>query len=128
MKRRTFSDLLKEKYIEDDQLLSYVYLDTLNVHYYSFYKYQRSEHTFNIALVDPDRHQIEYWSKSFDENKISTLGTICQVMQSWDAYNTKIRKHDISKDFEIVNEQDFYTSSAKNCIRKTNRNRFVNHP
>jgi hypothetical protein len=59
MKRKTFSDLLKEKYIEDDQLLSYVYLDKLNVHYYSFYKYQRSERTFNIAMVDPDRHQIE---------------------------------------------------------------------
>lgn len=39
MKRRTFNDLLEKKYIEDDQLLSYVYLDTFNVHYYSFYKY-----------------------------------------------------------------------------------------
>ena len=104
MKCRTFNDLLKEKYIEEKQLLSYVYLDTLNVHYYSFYKYQRSEHTFNIAMVDTDRHQIEYWSKSFDENKISTLGAIYQVMQSWDVYNTNIRHHDISNDFEIVNE------------------------
>lgn len=104
MKRRTFNDLLNEKDIEDDQLLSYVYLDTFNVHYYSFYKYQRSEHTFNIAMVDLDRHQIEYWSKSFDENKINTLGAIYRVMQSWDDYNQKVRKHDISKDFEIVNE------------------------
>lgn len=104
MKCRTFSNLLKEKYIEEKQLLSYVYLDTLNVHYYSFYKYQRSEHTFNIAMVDPDRHQIEYWPKSFDENKISTLGAIYQVMQSWDSHNQKVRKRDISKDFEIVNE------------------------
>lgn len=104
MKHRTFNDLLKKKYIEDDQLLSYVYLDTLNVHYYSFYKYQRSEHTFNIAMVNHDRHQIEYWSKSFDENKISTLGAVYQVMQSWDIYNQKVRKQDISKDFEIVNE------------------------
>ena len=103
-KRRTFNDLLEKKHIEDDQLLSYVYLDTLNVHYYSFYKYQRSEHTFNIAMVNPDRHQIEYWSKSFDENKIDTLGAIYQVMRSWDVYNQKVRKHDISKDFEIVNE------------------------
>lgn len=102
MKRRTFNDLLKKKYIEDDQLLSYVYLDTLNVHYDSFYKYQRSEHTFNIAMVDPDSHQIEYWSNSFDENKINTLGAIYRVMQSWDAWNQKVRKHDISKDFEIT--------------------------
>ena len=104
MKRRTFNDLLKQKHIEDDQLLSYVYLDTFNVHYYSFYKYQRSEYTFNIAMANPDRHQIEYWSKSFNENKINTLGAIYQVMQSWDNYNQKVRKNDISKDFEIVNE------------------------
>lgn len=104
MKRRTFDDLLREKDIEDDQSLGYVYLDTFNVHYYSFYKYQRSEHTFNIAMVDLDRHQIEYWSKSLDENKINTLGAIYRVMQSWDVYNQKVRKHDISKDFEIVNE------------------------
>ena len=110
MKRRTFNDLLKKKHVEDDQLLSYVYLDTFNVHYYSFYKYQRSEHTFNIAMVNPDCHQIEYWSKSFDENKINTLGAIYQVMQSWDVYNQKVRKHNISKDFEIVNEQDFVES------------------
>ena len=103
MKRRTFNDLLKEKYIEENQLLNYVYLDTCNAHYYSFYKYQRSEHTFNIAMVNPDCHQIEYWSNSFDENKIKTLSAIYLVIQSWDACNQKVRKHDISKDFEIVN-------------------------
>ena len=103
MKRGTFNDLLKEKYIEENQLLNYVYLDTCSMHYYSFYKYQRSEHTFNIAMVDPDCHQIEYWSNSFDENKIKTLSAIYLVMQSWDACNQKVRKHDISKDFEIVN-------------------------
>ena len=118
MKRRTFNDLLQEKYIEEKQLLNYVYrdtcdtcinyvyrdtCDTCNVHYYSFYKYQRGKHTFNIAMVDPDSHQIEYWSNSFDENKIKTLSAIYQVMQAWDAYNQKVRKHDISKDFKIVN-------------------------
>ena len=55
-------------------------------------------------MADPDCHQIEYWSKSFDENKINTLSAIYRVMQSWDVYNQKVRKHDISKDFEIVNE------------------------
>lgn len=103
MKRRTFNDLLKEKYIEENQLLNYVYFDTCSMYYYSFYKYQRSEHTFNIAMVNPDCHQIEYWSNSFDENKIKTLSAIYLVMQSWDACNQKIRKHDISKEFKIVN-------------------------
>lgn len=105
MKRRTFNDLLKQKHIEDDQLLSYVYLDTFNVHYYSFYKYQRSEHTFSIVMVNSECHQFEYWSTLFDENKINTLDAIYQVMQSWDSYNQKTRKHDISKDLKsLMNE------------------------
>ena len=111
MKRRTFNDLLKQKHIEDDQLLSYVYLDTLNVHHYRFYKYQRSEHTFSIVMVNSECHQFEYWSTLFDENKINTLGAIYEVMQSWDVYNPRVRKNDISKDFEIINEQDFIGNS-----------------
>lgn len=105
MKHRKFSDLLEKKHIEDDQLLSYVYLDTFNVHHYRFYKYQRAEHTFSIVMVNSECHQFEYWSTPFDENKINTLDAIYQVMQSWDSYNQKTRKHDISKDLKsLMNE------------------------